>query len=166
MKTTFVPRRDWIKKKLQSQMVSLHHQVEFQIFFHTVTFCLPVCLVCVANRSIHLLLLTTFLQDPTEPEVQRCFLLPFGLRAQQFRLCLIGMVLTRRDSRADQAARTLASLSSSLAQSCFSSGSFESNENEDLVPRLREIRSLYQELCDPPLCLPVGLPSCDYKKIG
>ena len=78
-----------------------------------------------------------FWKDTTEPQVQRCFLLPFGLRTRQFRLCLIGMELTCRDSRADLAARTFKSFSSSLAQSCFSSGSFESIENEDLVPRLR-----------------------------
>ena len=46
-------------------MVSLDHQMEFHIFVHTVTFGLRVCLVCSStDRSIPLLLTTTFLKDP------------------------------------------------------------------------------------------------------
>ena len=67
MNTTFLARRDWIENKVQLQMGSLDDQKDFQIL-NTGTFSLPVCLACFArNRSIPLLLSTTFLKDPTEP---------------------------------------------------------------------------------------------------
>ena len=47
MKTTFLFRRDW---KNQPRMVSLDHQLEFQIFSHTATFCLAIGLVFFANN--------------------------------------------------------------------------------------------------------------------
>ena len=100
MRTTFVYLCGWILNKFQSQVMSLDHQMGFQILSHTVGFCLPVCLVCFANnRSLPSLHSTTSRKDPTEPELQRCLLLLYGLRFRQFRWLLTGMGLTGCDSK-------------------------------------------------------------------
>ena len=71
MRTTFVIRRDW-KNNLQRQAVSLGHQTEFQILYHTATFYRPVCLVFFAMKQKQSSPLSTaFFEDPTSPEVQR-----------------------------------------------------------------------------------------------
>ena len=76
------------------------HQMEHRLFFHAVSFCLPVCLVCCAkkkkNRSISSLLPTNFLEDSTEPEEQKSLLILYGLQFRQVRWFLICMVLTCR----------------------------------------------------------------------
>ena len=74
-------------QKTQSQMVTLDHQMEYQIFFHLATFCLPLCLDCFAdNRNNSLLLFTICPKDLTEPEVQRFLLLLHRLRFLSFPL--------------------------------------------------------------------------------
>ena len=49
LKSTFAYRRHWIKINLSPKKMP-EQWVKFQIFFHTVTYCLPVCLVCVVNN--------------------------------------------------------------------------------------------------------------------
>ena len=44
MNTTFCLTLRWDYSRFQSHMLPLDHQMEFQIFFHTVTLFLPVCL--------------------------------------------------------------------------------------------------------------------------
>ena len=73
-----VPGRIFVEigpEEMSVLMVFVDHQMEFKIFCHAVTSRLPVRRACFAsNTSIPLLLATTFLKDPTEPEEQRCFL--------------------------------------------------------------------------------------------
>ena len=64
--------------------------MEFHISFHTVTLCLPVCLVCFANDR--------GMPFSETPDVPRYLILPYGLRSQRFRWFLIGMGVTCRDS--------------------------------------------------------------------
>ena len=72
--------------------------MEFQIFFHEVTFCLPLCLdVSQMTEAFHGFS-PLFLIDPTESEEQRYLLLLCGLRLRQFRWFLICVELTCRDS--------------------------------------------------------------------
>ena len=78
METTFDCRRDWIKIKFCHKW----YQMEFQIFFHAVTF-------LSSSLSSYVLQITEafprfsptlFVKDPTEPEEQKYLLLLYGLR--------------------------------------------------------------------------------------
>ena len=50
MMTTFVHRSDWIKTNCSTNTVHLDRPMECQILFHTMTICLPVCLLSSANN--------------------------------------------------------------------------------------------------------------------
>ena len=76
---------------MSAQVVSLDHQMEFQIFFHTVKFVLYVSQIAQAYPH-------HFLRDLAVPEEQRCLLWTCELPFRQFRWFLIGMELTCRDT--------------------------------------------------------------------
>ena len=100
MKTTLVFRGDWSEKYVCSNRYYWTTKWSSTSFsYGDFTFCLPVCLVCVAiNRSIPSLLSTTFLKDPAELAEQRYLLLLYGLHFRHFRRFQIGMGFTCRDS--------------------------------------------------------------------
>ena len=114
IKTTFIYHKHWIKKKFQHQTASLDQQMEFHMFFHTVTFCL--LLYGLRFRQFHWILIVTELtcRDSNMSVHNKCQL----------------TVSVNNTLVSDLAARTFANISSYLALSCFPLCSCESKKKK------------------------------------